>query len=429
MEDYNTNQMAKSRRIRWSWLPSLFFGGGLLPSIIILAMIMLRRFGTSNAHIALYISLLCIPFALRTPLEMVVTYFCGTNKVWILSAEFISAICLWAIAFTLPTNYWLQGTMCFMPFVVTAGVLYDIAVERFYTCSNPPSERMRGIISTLFLFLAMLFGIGMVVMLAGNMEVVTRNVRYSRSLVFYIMAGMEFFLWLWHSIFLPGGKHSCTNVKDMFGLHRHDYDDAIGLIVNGWRNRFFIYFFLLFALPEAMMAIAIPLFVIDAPHNGGLGLSPQEFGLSYGTVAIIATAAGYNLGNWLVGRFGRRMCMLPMSIVVIIHGLSMVYLSYNQASPLVVACAAMSIGALALGIGISACSTTIHHFASSGRGYSLRRATAISLMSLTTVLAGGLSGIVLEDIGYRQFFTFSTAMYAVTVAIALIHTIIYKDAQ
>ena len=78
MTEHITNT---SFRIRWSWFPSLLFGDGLLPSVLILTLVMLRRYGLSNAQTALYISILCLPFVLRPLFETVITYFRGTTKV------------------------------------------------------------------------------------------------------------------------------------------------------------------------------------------------------------------------------------------------------------------------------------------------------------------------------------------------------------
>lgn len=203
MTDYTTTNNTKTtapRRMRWSWFPSLHFGDGMLLSVLVLTTIMMRRYGLNNSQIALYVSLLAIPFTLRPLFEMVVTYFRGTTKVWILSAEFISALSLWLVAFTLPTTYWLQGTLCFMPFVVVSGVFYSIAANRFYTDDEATANHQHRLFALLSKSLALLFGIGVMTMLAGNMEVVTRNVRYSWSLVFYIMAGVEFCIWLWQHI-------------------------------------------------------------------------------------------------------------------------------------------------------------------------------------------------------------------------------------
>lgn len=409
--------------MRWSWFPSLLFGNGLVLSVLMLTMIMLRRFGLSNAQIALYISLLSVPFALRPLFEIVVTHFSGTTKVWVLSSEFISSLSLWAIAFTLPSGYWLQATLCFMPFFVVAGVFYDIALKRFYI--DEPPRRMQKIIATLARAASLLFGIGVVAMLAGNMEVVTRNVRYSWSLVFYIMAGVEFFLWLWHSIFLPGGKQPYAPAKDLFGMHRNEYNSVADSMTSGFGNRLYLYFFLLFVIPEAFMSVVSALFAIDAPHNGGLGLSPQEFGLTYGTIAIIALFIGHTLGDVTINRCGLRCCLLPMTVVLAAHGLAMFYLSDTLPAALSVISIALFAGNLAAGFGLNAYRATMARFAANA-GSALRRAIALGLTSLTFVVLGMFSGLLQTNIGYRQFFTISTCLYSVSVIMAIAGSLVWK---
>lgn len=405
-------------RIRWSWFPSLLFGDGMLPSVLILTLVMLRRYGLSNAQVSLYISILCLPFMLRPLLEMIVTHFRGTTKVWILSAEFIAALSLWATAFILPTGYWQQGTMCFMPFFVLSGTFYNIALERFYLEHQSAETIKQNGYSLLFRCLAMLFGIGALTMLGGNMEVVTRNVRYSWSFVFYIMAGIEFFLWLWHSIFLPGNKRPWAKPKDLFGLHRHDYNAAIESIIHGWRNRVFLYFFLLSLLPEAMLITIVPLFIIEAPHNGGLGLSPQELGLTFGTISVFGIGLGCIAGNNLARRFSKSKCLMAMPFAMMLHGLSVLYLSYNLGATLALISVVLLAGSIALGISLAICNSVVVHFTSLGNGSTFRRAIALSLVSLTIIAANSISGMILSDIGYRQFLLLTSATYSVTLVIA-----------
>ena len=75
--------------------------------------------------------------------------------------------------------------------------------------------------------MALLFGCGVMAMVGGNMEVVTRNIRYSWSFVFYVMAGVELFLWLWHTLFLPGGPHGYAKPKPTMGLHRGEFRETM----------------------------------------------------------------------------------------------------------------------------------------------------------------------------------------------------------
>ena len=122
----------RGTKTRWLWLPSLMFGDGVAVSVLVLTMVMLRRMGLDTADTALAIALLSLPVLLRPLFEMVVTHFWGTTKVWILSTQFISALSLAAVAFTLHTSSWLLGTVCFMPFFVCSSVFYNIALHRFY---------------------------------------------------------------------------------------------------------------------------------------------------------------------------------------------------------------------------------------------------------------------------------------------------------
>ena len=393
--------------------------------MIVLALVVLRRFGVNNALTTLYISLLCLPFLLRPLFEMVVAHFRGTIKVWILSSEFICTLSLWAIAFTLPTNYWLQGFLYFMPFIIVSGIFYKIAIRRFYinrTDDIPPFHRL---IARLSRCASLMFGIGAMTMLSGNMEVLTRNVRYSWSVMFYIMAGIEFFLWLWHSIFLPGGKKPYAMPKDLLGLHRGEFLVVVRMMTRGLRNHFML-FSLLFILPEALAAAISPLLYIDAPHNGGLGLSPQEFGLSFGTIGVVALFTGIHLGNKAIARCRLRRCILPMALLMSLHGLMMTFMSFNTAASLGIICFSTFIGYAALGIGMSAYWAMIDRFANAGSGTELRNAIALGIMSLIIIIAVLLSGLMQNVIGYRQFFLLTTSLYFVPIVIATINVFVFR---
>lgn len=425
MTDNNITHQ-KNKRLRWSWFPSLFFGDGMVASALLLSMVLLHRFGMSNTFVSIYLSLMCMPFVLRPLFEIVVTHIKGTTKVWILSAGFISALSLWAMAFILPTNYWLQGTMCFMPFVTVSGTLYNIAMERFYVEILPTANTLQNKLALAFRCISLLFGIGAVTMLAGNMEVVTRNVRYSWSFVFYLMAGMEFFLWLWHSIFLPGNKQREMPESDTFGLNGTDYNAAIDLLTRGWRNRFKLYCFILLILPEAMIVFMLPLFLIDAPHNGGLGLSPQEYGLAFGTIAIIAVGIGFLAGSLAIRKFSLTHCIIPISVIIIAHGATALYLSYNISVSIAVISIAMFVGNLSLGIGLSAYASIVGNFAVSGQGRFFRNAVAQSLMWTTIIATNMFCGLLQENMGYRQYFFIAMVTYTVTIISALVYTYIFR---
>ena len=85
-----------------------------------------------------------------------------------------------------------------------ASATHDIAADGFYMLGLEQHAQAYfvGIRST-FYRIATIVGQGLLVMLAGNLEVVTRNIKYSWSLMFYGMAGLFIAFWLWHHYILP----------------------------------------------------------------------------------------------------------------------------------------------------------------------------------------------------------------------------------
>ena len=417
----------RGTKTRWLWLPSLMFGDGVAVSVLVLTMVMLRRMGLDTADTALAIALLSLPVLLRPLFEMVVTHFWGTTKVWILSTQFISALSLAAVAFTLHTSSWLLGTVCFMPFFVCSSVFYNIALHRFYIDTsqgvhlsqvhqqNPTPQHH----NTTTSIMALLFGCGVMMMIAGNMEVVTRNIRYSWSLVFYVMAGVELFLWLWHTIFLPGGTHGYAKPKPTMGLHRGEFRISLRRMLKRKDDITALTFFVLFLLPDTLLALTAPLFLIAKPHNGGLGLSPQEFAFTQGTIAIIAIALGYTLGGKAIKKHGLRRWLLPSALLLAVPGAALLFLSYNTAAPLSIVAAALAAGHAALGFALSMVKQVVVRFTRNMPDNTLRHAIARTLIATPFVIVGSLASLMLTIADYQHIFQLATELAVVPLIVSV----------
>ena len=422
----------RGTKTRWLWLPSLMFGDGVAVSVLVLTMVMLRRMGLDTADTALAIALLSIPVLLRPLFEMVVTHFWGTTKVWILSTQFISALSLAAVAFTLHTSSWLLGTVCFMPFFVCSSVFYNIALHRFYIDTSQRVHLSQGVHlsqvhqqnptpqhhNTTTSIMALLFGCGVMMMIAGNMEVVTRNIRYSWSLVFYVMAGVELFLWLWHTIFLPGGTHGYAKPKPTMGLHRGEFRISLRRMLKRKDDITALTFFILFLLPETLLALTAPLFLIAKPHNGGLGLSPQEFAFTQGTIAVIAIALGYTLGGKAIKKHGLCRWLLPSALLLAVPGAALLFLSYNTAAPLSIVAAALAAGHAALGFALSMVKQVVVRFTRNMPDNTLRHAIARTLIATPFVLVGMFAGAMLTMIDYQHIFLLATELSIASLTVA-----------
>ena len=453
----------RGTKTRWLWLPSLMFGDGVAVSVLVLTMVMLRRMGLDTADTALAIALLSLPVLLRPLFEMVVTHFWGTTKVWILSTQFISALSLAAVAFTLHTSSWLLGTVCFMPFFVCSSVFYNIALHRFYidTSQRVHLSQVRQQISqgmhlsqvhqqnptpqqdtmvrwcdgemvtlhsstpqhhnTTTSIMALLFGCGVMMMIAGNMEVVTRNIRYSWSLVFYVMAGVELFLWLWHTIFLPGGTHGYAKPKPTMGLHRGEFRISLRRMLKRKDDITALTFFVLFLLPETLLALTAPLFLIAKPHNGGLGLSPQEFAFTQGTIAVIAIALGYTLGDKAIKKHGLCRWLLPSALLLAVPGAALLFLSYNTAAPLSIVAAALAAGHATLGFALSMVKQVVVRFTRNMPDNTLRHAIARTLIATPFVIVGALASLMLTIADYLRIFQLATELAVVPLIVSVFY--------
>lgn len=432
----------RGAKTRCLWFPSLMFGDGLAVSVLVLTMVMLRRMGLDTPDTALAIALLCLPVLLRPLFEMIVTHFWGTTKVWILSTQFISALSLAAVAFTLHTSYWLLGTACFMPFFVCSALFYNIALHRFYvdtpmkklrccdgemvtlhssnlntsTPQHPNSQKSAG-----FLTMAPLFGCGVMAMVGGNMEVVTRNIRYSWSFVFYVMAGVELFLWLWHAFFLPGGPHGYAKPKPTMGLHRGEFRETMRRMLQRKDDIATLMFLPLFLLPETLLALTAPLFVIAKPHNDGLGMSPQEFAYAQGTAAVIAITVGYILGIYAIRRHGLRRWLLPSALLLAVPGAALLFLSYNTAAPLSIVAAALAAGHAALGFALSMVKKVVVRFTRNMPDSTLRHAIARTLIATPFVIVGALASLMLTIADYQRIFQLATELAVVPLIVSVFY--------
>ena len=448
---YRTHR--RGAKTRCLWFPSLMFGDGLAVSVLVLTMVMLRRMGLDTPDTALAIALLCLPVLLRPLFEMIVTHFWGTTKVWILSTQFISALSLAAVAFTLHTSYWLLGTACFMPFFVCSALFYNIALHRFYVDSPQGMHLSQGVhlsqvhqpsttsqhlntstpqhlntststsqhLNTTTSIMALLFGCGVMAMVGGNMEVVTRNIRYSWSFVFYVMAGVELFLWLWHALFLPGGPHGYAKPKPTMGLHRGEFKETMRRMLQRKDDIATLMFLPLFLLPETLLALTAPLFVIAKPHNDGLGMSPQEFAYAQGTAAVIAITAGYILGIYAIRRHGLRRWLLPSALLLAVPGAALLFLSYNTAAPLSIVAAALAAGHAALGFALSMVKQVVVRFTRNMPGSTLRNAIARTLIATPFVIVGALASLMLTIADYQRIFQLATELAIVPLIVSVFY--------
>jgi PAT family beta-lactamase induction signal transducer AmpG len=193
-----------NKRNPWAWVPTLYFAEGVpYVAVMTISLIMYKRLGLSNTDITLYTSWLYLPWVIK-PLWSPFVDMLRTKRWWIITMQLLIGAALAGVAFTIPGPWWLQGSLCFFWLMAFSSATHDIAADGFYMLGLDQHEQAYfvGIRST-FYRIATIFSSGLLVGLAGALQVITRNIRYSWSLVFYLMAGLFIALWLYHSWALP----------------------------------------------------------------------------------------------------------------------------------------------------------------------------------------------------------------------------------
>ena len=163
---------ASSKSSQWRWIPSLYFAEGI-PYIVVMsvAVILYKRLGISNTQIALYTSWLYLPWVIKPLWSPLVEVF-KTRRAWIVLTQLLIGAGLAGVALTIPGDNFLRWTMVFFWLLAFSSATHDVAADGFYMLALDDHQQawFVGVRST-FYRLAMIAGQGLLVMLAGYLEV------------------------------------------------------------------------------------------------------------------------------------------------------------------------------------------------------------------------------------------------------------------
>lgn len=409
----------------WSWIPSLYFAEGLpYVAVMTISLILYKQLGLSNADITFYTSWLYLPWVIK-PLWSPFIDIVKTKRWWITAMQLLIGAAFGGIAFTIPSSFWLQGTLCFFWLMAFASATHDIAADGFYMLGLDQHDQawFVGIRST-FYRLATIFGQGVLVMIAGNLQVVFRNsIAFSWSLMFYSVAGLFIALWLWHSYVLPHPSEDEENTH-VEGEVKTVSSNSILSDLKSTIKTFFqkeqviagILFMLFYRMPEGLLAKVSSLFLIDNVHNGGLGLSPQEYGLVQGTVGVVGLTLGGILGGMCAGKDGLRKWLWPMVCAITLPDLVYVYLAYDLPSTFLIVNICVFIEQFGYGFGFTAYMLYLIYY-SRGNYKTSHYALCTAFMALSMMIPGLFAGALQEAVGYQSFFLIVIAFCSVTFAV------------
>ena len=409
----------------WLWVPTLYFAEGI-PYFIVnnISVVMFKDMGMPNGMLALYTSLLYLPWVIK-PLWSPFVDIIRNKRWWIIAMQILMSAAMLALPFVLPSAD--GAAIASAPlFYVTLSVFWitafasathDIAADGFYMLGLDVGSQSEfvGIRST-FYRLSSIFGQGVLVALAGVIDSRTGDVHIAWKLTLLLSALIFAAVTLYHTWNLPhppadkmsGGK----DIREMiagFARTFKTFFSKKGIVVA-------MAFMLLYRLPEAFLVKLMNPFMMDSAADGGLGLSTQAVGVIYGTIGVAALTLGGILGGIAASRWGLKKALWPMAMSLTLPCLSFVFLAAFQPESLWVIGSCVALDQFGYGFGFTAYMLYLMYF-STGEFKTAHYSLCTAFMALSMMLPGMIAGYVQEGLGYTGFFIFVMVCCLVTVAV------------
>lgn len=409
----------------WWWIPTLYFAEGL-PYVIVnnISVVMFKNLGVPNGRLALYTSLLYLPWVIK-PLWSPFVDVLRTKRWWILLMQTIMVSAFAAVALSMPLYAEGNGVfaLTLIIFYITAfaSATHDIAADGYYMLALDEHRQAQfvGIRST-FYRIATVFGQGVLVMLAGYLEHRTGSVPTAWSVTLMLCAVMFLLLTLWHSwtLPMPSADRPHTENGTPGSLLRALWQSLVTFFRKPgiW---FGMLFMLLFRLPEAFSVKMLNPFMLDGASQGGLGLSTETVGLIYGTIGVIALTLGGILGGLAAGRWGLKKAMIPMSLSLALPCAVYLVMALVQPTSLWFVGGCVALDQFGYGFGFTAYMLFMM-WLSDGEFKTSHYALCTAFMALSMMLPGLVAGYLQEALGYVGFFWMVMACCIATVVVSII---------
>ena len=404
------------KRSPWAWVPTLYFAEGLpYVAVMTVAVIMYKNMGLSNTQIALYTSWLYLPWVIK-PLWSPFIDLIKTKRWWVNTMQTLIAAAFAGVAFFIPTSHWVQITLAFFWLLAFASATHDIAADGFYLHGLQENEQSLFVgIRNIFYRVAMIFGQGVLVMLAGLVEegklfagVAQEGGRIALawSLAFYLLAGIFVLLTLYHRFILPKPASDAPRTDINARTIWKGFGVTFATFFKKPHLGLMLFFLLTYRLGESQLVKIAQPFMLDGTEAGGLALSTAAVGGIYGTLGVIALLLGGVLSGVVISKWGFKKWILPMALAINIPDLLYVLLAALKIGsvPLVATCVALE--QFGYGFGFTA-STMYLIYIAQGEHKTAHYAIGTAFMAAGMMFPGMVAGWISDHIGYTMFFVWA----------------------
>ena len=405
------------------WIPSLYLGESLpYAAVMLMSVVLYQEMGLTDTQITLYTGWLGLPWVIK-PLWSPIVDGIKTKRWWILAMQLLMGAALALLAFTLPTEFWLQCSLALFMLVAFSSATHDISADGFYILAldTKDQELYVGLRNT-FYRIGMVLGQGGLVMLAGLLQESHLSIPLSWSVTFLAVAGLMLMLAAYHWKMLPSPSSDAPSDNERLSVLQ-DFYLTLKAFFSKPHLLTALLFILLFRLPEGLLTKIVPLFLKRSLAEGGLALTDVQYGFVYGTLGVIGLLGGGILGGWLVSKYGLKKMLWPLVLCITLPDIVYVWLSIEQTQSLPLIASCVFIEQVGYGLGFTAYTLYLVHFAHGPRSTSVfSLCTAFQYLG-GVMLPGMVSGWLSDQLGYQQFFWavmgFCLVTFAVTALVKL----------
>ena len=415
----------------WVWVPTLYFAQGI-PYFIVnnISVMMFAKMGVPNGQMALFTSLLYLPWAIK-PFWSPFVDIIKTKRWWTIAMQVVMSVAFVLLTLSMPhpePEMIASGqtpismfTITLLLFAITAfaSATHDIAADGFYMIALTQKNQAAfvGIRST-FYRLSSIFGQGVLVYIAGLIETNTANLPMSWQITLLVTAVLFCGVTLYHTFFIPrpevekkpeAEQTSAKKIMQEFGRTFVTYFTKPGLILA-------ILFMLLYRLPEAFLIKMCTPFLVASREVGGLGLSTENVGLAYGTIGVLFLTIGGILGGLYASKVGLKKSLWWMAAGMTLPCLTFVYLAECLPTNIALISIAIAIEQFGYGFGFTAYMLYMIYF-SEGEFKTSHYAICTAFMAFSMMIPGMFAGYLQEMMGYALFFWMVIACCVATVVI------------
>jgi PAT family beta-lactamase induction signal transducer AmpG len=394
---------ASANRNPWSWIPTLYYTQGIpYVMVVTVSVILYKDLGVPNTQLALYTSLLSLPWAFKPLWSPFIDIF-RTKRWWTYAMQAAIAAGFAGAAVTLGTPWFFEASLAFLFLIAFCSSTHDIAADGFYMLSLSEERQsfFVGIRSTFFR-LAMWSGEGLFVVFAGLLATRIEDPATPWILVLgglaVLMAGMS----AYHAAVLPAPAEDAPARREGESPLKAVWDTLADFFRKD-QIVLAVFFVLLYRLGEGQLVKLAAPFLMDSRELGGLGLSVTDVGVINGVIGLLALTAGGILGGVAISRHGLKAWLWPMILIINLPNLAYWALARYQPDSFTVISTLVGVEKFGYGFGFAAFLMYLIYLAR-GPYKTAHYAFGTALMAFGMAIPGAISGFVQQALGYERFF-------------------------